>query len=90
MARITRIRNESRTTNTEIKTTKSTNETSNGNSAALKKNVKAEKIQIAEEKAAAKLFPLNLISNKFKNADDDSLKGKFLSLMTKKYFFLIV
>lgn len=87
MARITRIRNESRTTNTEIKTTKSTNETSNGNSAALKKNVKAEKIQIAEEKAAAKLFPLNLISNKFKNADDDSLKGVCLLPVSKHPLF---
>lgn len=32
--------------------------------------------QVAEEKAAATLFPLNLISNKFKNPQPDALKGK--------------
>lgn len=31
--------------------------------------------QIAEEKAAAKIFPLNLISNRFKSKDPNSLKG---------------
>ena len=33
--------------------------------------------QIAEEKEAAKIVPLNLISKRFKNADSDTLKGKF-------------
>lgn len=32
--------------------------------------------QIAEEKADAKIFPLNLISNKFKSKDSYALKGK--------------
>lgn len=31
--------------------------------------------QIAEEKAAAKIFPLNLISNRFKPKDPNALKG---------------
>lgn len=35
--------------------------------------------QIAEEKAAAKIFPLNLISNRFKAKDPNALKGKLLS-----------
>lgn len=34
--------------------------------------------QIAEEKAAAKIFPLNLISNKFKPKDPNTLKGKLI------------
>lgn len=32
--------------------------------------------QVAEEKSAAKLFSLNLISNKFKSNDLEALKGK--------------
>lgn len=35
--------------------------------------------QIAEEKAAAKIFPLSLISNKFKPKDPNALKGKSIS-----------
>lgn len=35
--------------------------------------------QIVEEKAAAKIFPLNLISNKFKPKDPNALKGKSIS-----------
>jgi len=31
--------------------------------------------QIAEEKAAARIFPLNLISNRFKSKDPNALKG---------------
>jgi len=31
--------------------------------------------QIAEEKAAAKIFPLNLISNRFKSKNPNTLKG---------------
>lgn len=34
--------------------------------------------QIADEKAAAKVFPLNLISNKFKPKDPNALKGKLI------------
>ena len=33
------------------------------------------KIQVAEEKAAAKIFPLSLISNRFKPKDSNGLKG---------------
>lgn len=33
--------------------------------------------QIAEEKAAAKIFPLNLISNRFKTKDPNALKGRY-------------
>lgn len=43
----------------------------NGNGNGL-----SEKLQIAEEKAAATLFPLSLISNKFKNPQPSTLKGK--------------
>lgn len=32
--------------------------------------------QIAEEKAAARVFPLNLISSRFKSKDPNVLKGK--------------
>lgn len=35
--------------------------------------------QVAEEKSAAKLFSLNLISNKFKSNDLEALKGKKLT-----------
>lgn len=34
------------------------------------------KEQVAEEKAAAKIFPLNLISSRFKLKDSNVLKGK--------------
>ncbi|XP_051172525.1 protein ABHD18 isoform X2 [Leptopilina boulardi] len=92
MARINRIRNESQTTNTKIKTTKNSifsaidehsnvnvdkvnsNNNNNNNNNNNSNNNKVENFQIAEEKAAARLFPLNLISNRFKNTDSDSLK----------------
>lgn len=39
--------------------------------------------QIAEEKAAAKIFPLNLISNRFKAKDSNVLKGESNSFKLK-------
>ncbi|XP_076231647.1 protein ABHD18 isoform X3 [Calliopsis andreniformis] len=36
------------------------------------------KKQVAEEKAAAKMFPLNLISSRFKLKDSNALKGKYV------------
>lgn len=41
-----------------------------------KNNSSQLQCQIAEEKAAAKIFPLNLISNRFKPKDPQALKGK--------------
>lgn len=78
MARINRIRDESQTTNTQLKSTKNVLidvDPSNGNIEENNNN-KPENYQIDEEKAAAKLFPLNLISNRFKSSDADALKGK--------------
>lgn len=43
--------------------------------------------QIAEEKADAKIFPLNLISNKFKSKDSYALKGVCLLPVSKHPLF---
>ncbi|EZA47142.1 hypothetical protein X777_16607 [Ooceraea biroi] len=43
--------------------------------------------QIAEEKAAAKIFPLNLISNRFKSKDPNTLKGVCLLPVPKHPLF---
>jgi len=40
--------------------------------------------QIAEEKAAAKIFPLNLITNRFKSKESNTLKGNLISHITHK------
>lgn len=38
-------------------------------------SIKSEKQQVTEESAAAKLFPLNLLSKRFKNPQPEALKG---------------
>ncbi|KAJ8676414.1 hypothetical protein QAD02_012201 [Eretmocerus hayati] len=46
-----------------------------------------ENQQLAEEKAAARLFPLNLISNRFKNNPTDTLTGVCLLPVSKHPLF---
>lgn len=73
--------NESNKDNTVVDTnsTNSTNDISDNNlsveSVSRNENNQLQR-QIAEEKAAAKIFPLNLISNRFKSKDPNILKGK--------------
>lgn len=53
------------------------NHNGNGDKKADKTgNVNGNGEQVLEEKAAATLFPLNLISSKFRSANPNVLKGK--------------
>lgn len=56
----------------------STNNGQIANNSTVNGNGTVNNQQVAEEKAAARLFPLNLISNRFKNAQPDVLSGKIL------------
>lgn len=44
--------------------------------------------QITEEKAAAKIFPLNLISNRFKTKDLNALKGRYQSHIINLHIYV--
>lgn len=77
MKRFNKIKKEA---NADVNINQNSNGQININSnGSLYSNGLSESQQIAEEKAAAKLFPLNLISNRFKNAQPDFLKGIFLA-----------
>ena len=80
MTRIDRLKFESKKSNEEQMTGKDSGKLNNCDNTHNKSDKiqkkKVENEQVAEEKAAADLFPLNLISNRFKNADSESLKGK--------------
>lgn len=81
MTRLDRIKVESKKSNEELKTGKNSSKLNNcGNTCNASNNkikkMKVENGHITEEKAAADLFPLNLISNRFKSADMESSKGK--------------
>lgn len=75
MKRLNKIKNESDEDVTKSQNNKNNTVSpyfnGNGNGNGL-----TEKQQVAEEKAAATLFPLSLISNKFINPEPDTLKGK--------------
>lgn len=84
MKRINKLREESKESNGDNNTTGdaiSTNSTNNHSNINVsiecesKNDSNQLQCQIAEEKAAAKIFPLNLISNRFKPKDPNALKG---------------
>lgn len=84
MTRVDKLRKESKQSNGDNNTTSdsiSTNSIDNRNVTNVitenepKNNSSQLQHQIAEEKAAAKIFPLNLISNRFKSKDPNALKG---------------
>lgn len=88
MNRVNKLRKESSESNKDNTTividANSTNSTDNINdnnifveSRSKNRNSQLQR-QIAEEKAAAKIFPLNLISNRFKSKDPNTLKGKLI------------
>lgn len=86
MNRVDKLRRESNENDTRIAIeTDSTNSINydGGNKVAVESEYKSEsnqlQRQIAEEKAAAKIFPLNLISSRFKAKDPNALKGKSIS-----------
>lgn len=86
MNRVDKLRRESNESNrdnthtvVDANSTNSTNNISDNNLFVEDKSKTKNnqlKRQIEEEKAAAKMFPLNLISNRFKSKDPKSLKGK--------------
>lgn len=86
MKRVDRLRRESNKNNEDntraITDTKSTKPiiNNNDNNIPTESESKSDNLQlqhqIAEEKAAARIFPLNLISNRFKSKDPNALKGK--------------
>lgn len=88
MKRVDKLRIESKerykdnnTVHTENGTNSINNNSDNNISAKCESKNESNQFQcqIAEEKAAAKIFPLNLISNKFKSKDPNALKGKSIS-----------
>lgn len=87
MNRVDKLRkesNESNRNNTSVvvgaNSTNSTNNINDNNifveSESRNENSQLLQRQIAEEKAAAKIFPLSLISNRFKSKDPNTLKSK--------------
>lgn len=84
MKRVDKLQREFKETDDNKFHVNSTNSAENGNdnNSSTECESKNEnsllQCQIAEEKAAAKIFPLNLISNRFKPKDPNALKGKFL------------
>lgn len=83
MKRIDKLRKESTENNKDNNTVNVTNFIDNDkdNNVPIEhesKNKNQLQYQIAKEKAAAKIFPLNLISNKFKAKDPNVLKGKLI------------
>ncbi|XP_012523375.1 protein ABHD18 isoform X4 [Monomorium pharaonis] len=91
MKRVDKLREESDESNKDNTTgdTISTNSTDNRIDNNESKNSNNQlRYQIAEEKAAAKIFPLNLISNRFKPKDSNALKGVCLLPVPKHPLFL--
>ncbi|XP_008216596.1 protein ABHD18 isoform X1 [Nasonia vitripennis] len=80
MKRFHKIKTESKDSVDQKPTSNSTYGNGNGNGVT-------ENQQLAEEKAAATLFPLSLISSKFKNAQPDVLKGVCLLPVSKHPLF---
>jgi len=87
MKRVDKLRKESKESNEDNNTTGDTISTNSINDVNHDVNISTEweskndsqlQHQIAEEKAAAKIFPLNLISNRFKSKDPNALKGTIL------------
>lgn len=70
--------NEDNNTTGDVTSTNSIDNRNNSNVSTESKNGSSQlQCQIAEEKAAAKIFPLNLISNRFKSKDPNALKGTY-------------
>ncbi|XP_025153358.1 protein ABHD18 isoform X4 [Harpegnathos saltator] len=94
MNRVDKLRRESNGSNKD-NTMVDVNSTNSVNNSDNNIFVKSESIdennqlqyQIAEEKAAAKIFPLNLISNRFKSKDLNILKGVCLLPVPKHPLF---
>lgn len=97
MKRVDRLRRESNKNNEDntraITDTKSTKPiiNNNDNNIPTESESKSDNLQlqhqIAEEKAAARIFPLNLISNRFKSKDPNALKGVCLLPVPKHPLF---
>ncbi|XP_014204801.1 protein ABHD18 isoform X2 [Copidosoma floridanum] len=85
MKRFNKIKDESRddVNNLSLKYEKDVQTPLNGNNG----NGTVQKAQFAEEKAAATLFPLHLISDRFKNSQEDALKGICLLPVSKHPLF---
>lgn len=88
MKRVYKLKKESKESNEDNNTTSdviSTNSIDNHNDINIttesesKKGSNQLQYQIAEEKAAAKIFPLNLLSSRFKSKDPNALKGRYQS-----------
>ncbi|XP_011164258.1 protein ABHD18 isoform X3 [Solenopsis invicta] len=80
LKRVDKLRKESKESNEDNNNITgdaiSTNSINNHNNVSTKSKSDSSKLQyqIAEEKAAAKIFPLNLISSRFKSKDSNALK----------------
>lgn len=98
MNRVNELKNESKGNNADnnqtINNLDNTNSVNidNDNNVSTKSESKDEsnqlQCQIAEEKAAAKIFPLSLISNRFKSKDPDTLKGKLIYIAYLSFIIL--